>query len=115
MEYTDEQALSEIRKGVNMLYRAGDIVELRVPRKHEDKFSKTTAGFFNNLELLAQAIHLINKKYHQTVYTMLNPLRPTWMKFNNKAYVGSSTMRTEIQRAGEPLEPRMKKSTLWES
>jgi hypothetical protein len=110
-----ENDLNEIRRGVSMLYRAGDIVEMRVPRKHDVEFSANISGFFDDMELLAQAIYLVNRNYKSTVYTMMNPIKPGWMTVNNKAYVGSKTMREEMNRAGLALEPRMKKSVLWES
>lgn len=107
--------LNEIRKGVSMLYRKGDVVEVRVPRKHDVEFSPNISGFFDNLETLAQAIYQINTEYKSTVYTTLNPVRPSWMAVNNKAYIGSKTMQDEMTRAGLALEPRMKKSVLWET
>jgi hypothetical protein len=107
--------LIEIRKGLDLLYNQGDMVEMRVPRKHEVEYSSTTSGFFDDLDRLAEAIQYINTKKQQTVYVTLNPLKRDWQEVNNQAYVGSSTLRQELQSKGLPLEPRMKKSVSWES
>jgi hypothetical protein len=107
--------LLEIRKGLDLLYNQGDVVEMRVPRKHEVEFSSTTSGFFDDLDRLAEAIEYINTQKQQTVYVTLNPLKQSWQEVNNQAYVGSSTLRQELQNKGLPLEPRMKKSVSWES
>jgi len=107
--------LLEIRRGLDLLYNQGDIVEMRVPRKHEVEYSSTTSGFFDDLDRLSEAIEYINTKKCQTVYVTLNPLKRDWQEVNNQAYVGSSTLRQELQNKGLPLEPRMKKSVSWES
>jgi hypothetical protein len=114
---TDEQAQAEIRRGLDMLYRAGDIVELRVPRRRSenDKYSANTSGYFDDMDALAYAINFVNKTYKQTCYVMMNPLKPGWPLVNNRAYVGSKQMQKELEAAGLPLEPRMKKSVLWET
>jgi len=43
------------------------------------------------------------------------PLRRDWQGINNQAYIGSATLRDELQLSQQPLEPRMKKSIAWES
>ena len=112
---SDEIALYEIRKGLDALYQKGDVIELRAPRNPDVQFSANKSGFFNDLDILARAIHSVNTEYEQSVYTTLNPLNPTWATVNNKAYVGSACMRDELDAANLPLEPRMKKSTMWET
>jgi hypothetical protein len=108
-------SLIEIRKGLDLLFEPGDVVEIRVPRKHEVQYSATISGFFDNLDLLAQAIHLVNTRYNQTVYVTMNPLKRDWQSINNRVYVGSKAMRQELQEAGLAYEPRMKRSTNWET
>jgi len=68
--------LTEIRKGLDLLFEPGDVVELRVPRKHEVEYSSTTSGFFDDLDRLAEAIDYINTKKKQTVYVTMNPASP---------------------------------------
>lgn len=109
------EPIEEIRKGLAVLFEDGDVVELRVPRKHGVDFSPNISGFFWNMEALAQAIAYVNEKYNSTVYVMMNPLKKSWMAVNNKCYVGSKTMSDEIRANGGNLEPRMKQSYLWES
>ena len=89
--------LLEIRRGLDLLYNQGDIVEMRVPRKHEVEYSSTTSGFFDDLDRLSEAIEYINTKKCQTVYVTLNPLKRDWQEVNNQAYVGSSTLRQELR------------------
>jgi hypothetical protein len=107
--------LTEIRKGLDLLFEPGDVVELRVPRKHEVEYSSTTSGFFDDLDRLAEAIEYINTKKKQTVYVTMNPVKRDWQGVNNQAYIGSATLREELQTSQQPLEPRMKKSIAWES
>jgi hypothetical protein len=107
--------ITEIRKGLDLLFEPGDVVELRVPRKHEVEYSSTTSGFFDDLDRLAEAIDYINTKKKQTVYVTMNPLKRDWQGVNNQAYIGSATLREELQLSQQPLEPRMKKSIAWES
>lgn len=109
--------IEEIRKGLELLYVPGDVIEMRVPRKHGEKFAQTTSGFFNDLDKLARAIELINDSYKQTVFTTMNPLAPkdNWAAVNNRAYVGSAGLKTELLAAGLPLESRMNKSVLYET
>lgn len=108
------EPIEEIRKGLAVLFKNGDVVELRVPRKHGVDFSPNISGFFWNMEALAQAIAYVNEKYQSTVYVMMNPLKKSWMSVNNKCYVGSKTMSDEIKANGGSLKPRMKQSYLWE-
>jgi hypothetical protein len=109
------EPIEEIRKGLAVLFRDGDVVELRVPRKHGVEFSPNISGFFWNMEALAQAITYVNETYKSTVYVMMNPLKKSWMAVNNKCYVGSKTMADELRSEGKSFEPRMKQSYLWES
>lgn len=106
-------AMEEIRKGVTLLFEEGDIVEVRVPRKHEARYSSTISGFFDNIDSLARAIHYINTKYNQTVYVTMNPLKRDWQAVNNRAYVGSKLLREELEKSGQSMEPRMRKSVDW--
>lgn len=107
--------LIEIRKGLDLLFQPGDVVEVRVPRKHDDRFSSTIAGFFNDLDRLAEAIDYINTTKKQTVYVTMNPVKVSWQAVNNQAYVGGTTLKHELEAAGESLEPRMKKMVSWET
>lgn len=113
---TDEELdLIEIKRGLSLLFQPRDIVEIRVPRKHDIKFSSTISGFFDDLDKLAQAIQYINTKYNQTVYMTMNPIKKSWMTVDNTAYIGSKSMREALEKANQPLEPRMKKSMIWET
>jgi hypothetical protein len=114
MTISDDEALKVIRAGVDLLHKDGDIVELRVLRNRDDKYSANTSGFFNSIEKLARAILIMNKR-RKTVFTTMNPLKPGWMAVNNKAYVGSTSLRQELEKAGQPLTPRMKAGTNWDS
>lgn len=107
--------LSEIKKGIAMLYKKGDVVEMRVPRKVDQEYSPNISGFFDDLGKLAIAIYQINQKYKSTIYTTLNPIKRDWMAVNNKVYVGSRVMKDEILANDGALEPRMKQSALWDT
>jgi hypothetical protein len=115
MKNMSEDSFALIRRGLSLLHHEGDVVELRVPKKQDDKYSKVMSGFFNNLDKLARAIDYINTKHEVTVFMTLNPIKATWQAVNNRAYVGGQVLRTELENAGLPLEPRMKKSTNWET
>src|SRR3989442_5897 len=100
---TNDNALSEIRNGLALLYEAGDIVELRVPRDMSSKWDANISGFFDDLETLAEAIHERNTRYKRTVYVTMNPLKPSWMGVNNKWYRGSGKLKKELKTSNQPL------------
>ena len=117
---SDDNALSEIHKGLALLYEKGDIVELRAFHQTHLDYPTTISGFFDDLDKLALAIQDVNshtqkngKKTRITVYTTLNPVKKTWQTVNNKVYWGSKQLRAEITGLGIPLSasPRMKSST----
>ena len=112
---TDENALSAIRKGLAFLYETGDVVELRVPRDRNRKWDANISGFFDDLEMLARAIHEVNTRYKRTVYVTMNPLKPSWMGVNNKWYRGSGKLKKELKASNQPLNQRMKENTDWDS
>jgi hypothetical protein len=110
----DAEARAKIREGLNLLFRKGDSIEMRVFRDRDKKYSANVSGFFNDLDRLAQAIHAINKR-GRTIFVTMNPLAVTWQAINNRAYVGSAPLRQELEKAGLPLEPRMKVGKDWET
>src|SRR6266566_4499367 len=88
---SDDNALSEIHKGLALLYEKGDIVELRAFHQTHLDYPTTISGFFDDLDKLALAIQDVNshtqkngKKTRITVYTTLNPVKKTWQTVNNK-------------------------------
>src|SRR5436190_11189103 len=126
---SDDNALSEIHKGLALLYEKGDIVELRAFHQTHLDYPTTISGFFDDLDKLALAIQDVNshtqiqdvnshtqkngKKTRITVYTTLNPVKKTWQTVNNKVYWGSKQLRAEITGLSIPLSasPRMKSGT----
>jgi hypothetical protein len=110
----DAEARTKIRSGLDLLFRKGDSIEMRVFRDRDKKYSANVSGFFNDLDKLAQAIYAINKR-GRTIFVTMNPLKVTWQAVNNKAYIGSAPLRQELEKAGLPLEPRMKASKDWET
>jgi hypothetical protein len=107
---TPVEAISEIRRGLDLLYRAGDVVELRAFHKTFLKHPTTVSGYFNDLDKLALAIHEVNthkykngKQTHVSVFTTLNPVRVSWQCVDNRAYWGSKQLQKEIIRTGVPL------------
>src|SRR5437660_1625870 len=106
--------LNEIRKGVNLLYEPGDLVELRALRDPNDKWSTNIAGFFNNLDTLATAINLVNTEYKRTVYTMMNPVKPGWPYVDNRVYAGNNALLNSLSTDEERMT-RMIKRTKWEN
>src|SRR5213594_975382 len=103
---SDDNALSETRKGLALLYEAGDIVELRAFHQTHLDYPTTISGFFDDLDKLALAIQDVNS------HTQKNG-KKTWQTVNNKVYWGSKQLRAEITGLGIPLSasPRLKSST----
>lgn len=66
---SDDNALSEIRKGLALLYEAGDIVELRAFHQTHLDYPTTISGFFDDLDKLALAIQddCLSTPGHETV------------------------------------------------
>lgn len=104
--------IAEIRAGLDLFFRDGDGVEMRVLRKKDVPYSTNTSGFFKRLDKLARAIAQMNSRM-VTVFVTMNPLQPKsdWILYNNIAYVGAKPPRQELEKAGHPLEPRMKATT----
>jgi hypothetical protein len=95
-------AVSAILEGLHLLFRDGDVVELRAFRTNP-KFGKTTiSGFYNDLNLLAEDLSVINAK-NTTAFVTLNPIAASWQTVNNMAYEGGSPLLSEIKDAG--LDP----------
>jgi hypothetical protein len=112
---TPAEAISEIRRGLDLLYQAGDVVELRAFRqnyfktKGKDTQPTTISGYFDDLNQLALAIHEVNSFYkngketHISVFVTLNPVKPSWQALTNKVYWGSGQLQKEIVKMGLSL------------
>ena len=61
----------EIRRTIKLLFQAGDVVELRIPKAGRDG---TISGYFDNPERLAAALEIDGKA--SGVYVTLNPVDP---------------------------------------
>lgn len=66
--------LDEIKKGIAVLFRHGDVVEMRIPKAGK---LRTISGYFDNSEALAKAIREWSGKPEiEGVYYTLNPVAP---------------------------------------
>jgi len=108
----DREAIAEIRRGLDLLYTAGDVIELRAFKRFKMKGverTMTISGFFDDLNELACSIHEVNKlDGGLKVYTTLNPVTRDWMVVDNQAYDPKSLKRA-IRKSGVRLEdsPRL--------
>src|SRR5262245_65225405 len=62
-----------IRTAIGVLFRAGDVVELRIPKAHR---RGTISGYFDSPEYLAYAAADLDGA-GQAIYVTLNPVNPT--------------------------------------
>lgn len=67
------ESTDEIRRAIDLLFRSGDVVEVRVPKAGRQK---TISGYFQDFESLARAIERIEEGRYPGVYWTANPVNP---------------------------------------
>jgi hypothetical protein len=94
---------AETLAGLNLLFKAGDVVELRAFRKTKNsKFPQVVTGFYDNLDALAKDLTAVNQlDGGTTVYVTINPVRSQWQAINNRSYAGVYSLLAELEAAGE--------------
>jgi hypothetical protein len=107
----------EITKGVNLLFREGEVTEVRAFVKDKNpRFKTTISGFLDDLNLLADAIQSVNEYAGGTsTYYVLNPLRRSWQGVDNRIYAGTQALQQSIKTSGGCVEtsPRLKHEIVW--
>jgi len=68
----DEDAV-EIRRAVDILFRPGDVVEVRVPKAGR---YRTISGYFSDFGELAAAVARLEQNKWPGIYWTLNPVNP---------------------------------------
>lgn len=68
-----EISLTEMRRAVGLLFRAGDVVEVRVPKAGRQR---TISGYFSDFEQLAQAVARLDRNRWPGIYWTINPVTP---------------------------------------
>jgi P4 family phage/plasmid primase-like protien len=68
--------ISQIKQAAQVLFREGDVVELRVPKARN---KRTISGYFTDLDLLAHAAAQLEMAKYPGVYWTLNPVAPDLM------------------------------------
>jgi len=68
-----ETSLMEIRRAAGLLFRAGDVVEVRVPKAGRQR---TISGYFSDFEQLAQAVERLDRNRWPGIYWTINPVNP---------------------------------------
>lgn len=66
-------ALIEIRRAVDILFRPGDVVEVRVPKAGR---YRTISGYFSDFDELAAAVARLDQNKWPGIYWTLNPVNP---------------------------------------
>jgi hypothetical protein len=65
--------IDEIRRAASVLFTPGDVIEVRVPHA---AMRRTDAGYFSDLDRLAQAVESLERQQPPAVYWTLNPVNP---------------------------------------
>jgi hypothetical protein len=90
-------APDEITKGIGLLYKPGDVVELRVPKAGR---LKTISGYYSDPEKLAEAVRKLSKDTALAgIYWTINPCVPACLARcpeNHKPYAETTTNDSEI-------------------
>jgi len=99
--------LSEIRRAIAVLYRPGDVIEVRAPKAGRDG---TISGYFDDPEQLALAVYALDGKA-PGVYLTLSPLRPELLararnRLEKAAAVGLSPGHAAVADADRVIEAR---------
>jgi hypothetical protein len=84
---TRTSPLEEIRRSIEVLYRAGDVAELRAFGKR-----KTYAGWFDDHDQLVEHIAELDAKGFDCYVTM-NPKRSTPLRLSSKTTAGCASRR----------------------
>lgn len=92
-------ALDEISKAITLLYKPGDVIELRVPKAGR---LRTISGYFSNQEKLAEALRELSKNEALPgIYLTINPCVASCLSRcaeNYKPYAETTTSDSEIAR-----------------
>ena len=89
-------ALIEIRRAVDILFRPGDVVEVRVPKAGR---YRTISGYFSNFDELAAAVARLERNKWPGIYWTLNPVNPALAARANeklKLYAEATTSDADI-------------------
>jgi hypothetical protein len=68
-----ESTIQQVLSAARLLFQAGDVLEVRVPKA---KRFKTIAGYFNDVQLMAEAVAALDREGFTAVYWTLNPVHP---------------------------------------
>src|SRR5437899_1674828 len=109
----NNEKMEAIRRGLDLLYIPGDVIELRA--FYDTGFDKlsTVSGFFNDLTALTKAINDVNSRMFSngsgiSVYVTANPVKQTWQEVTNKIFWSSKMLRREIKDTGNlETSPRL--------
>ena len=89
-------ALIEIRRAVDILFRPGDVVEVRVPKAGR---YRTISGYFSDFDELAAAVARLEQNKWPGIYWTLNPVNPALAARANeklKLYAEATTSDADI-------------------
>jgi P4 family phage/plasmid primase-like protien len=108
--------IPEVLRAARLLFRPGDVVEVRVPKAGK---LRTIAGYFDDFEKLAAAVATLELARHPGVYWTLNPGDPAMLSragMGNrlKAYIDAGDLTSDgniLRHAWLPIDLDPKRPT----
>lgn len=68
---SENNTINQVFSAARLLFQPGDVVEIRVPKA---KKFRVISGYFNDLQLLAEAVAALDREAYAGIYWTLNPV-----------------------------------------
>jgi hypothetical protein len=90
------ESMNEVRRAIALLFRPGDVVEVRVPKAGKQRI---ISGYFKDFDELARAVERLKDGRHPGVYWTANPVNPALLARADhklKSFVENTTSDADI-------------------